>query len=116
VIRAGLVAELAALLGAAQLDAQIAYLTAAERRATPFARAWAVREWLPWSLKRLRRRLAALGAGAVTVKKRGSPLDTDQLARQLRGDGPHPLVVVLTRLQVRPIAIICDEPGAVARA
>lgn len=108
VIRAHLVAELAQQLGAAQLDPQIAYLTSDEHMMTPFARAWRIIEWLPFQLKRLRARLRALDAGSVTVKKRGSPLDTDALARQLSGKGTRPLVVALTRMQEQPIAIICE--------
>jgi SAM-dependent methyltransferase len=109
VIRAGLVAHLARQTGAAQLDASIAYLSAPHLLPTPFARAWAVREWLPFNLKQLRARLRDLGAGTVTVKKRGSPLDTDRLARQLTGRGRLPLVVVLTRVQGQPAALICEQ-------
>jgi hypothetical protein len=112
VVRAGLVALLAEQVGAGQLDPQIAYLTAERLVPTPFARAWPILEWLPWNLKRLRRCLAALDVGPVTVKKRGSPLDADQLAHQLRGQGARPLVVTLTRLHNQPIAIICAEPLA----
>ncbi len=108
VLRAGLVTDLGAQLGAAQLDAQIAYLTAPQHTATPFARVWPVLTWLPFSLKALRARLRSLDAGAVTVKKRGSPLDTDALARQLSGDGARPLVVVLTQVAGRPAVLICD--------
>ncbi|NTW01434.1 MAG: SAM-dependent methyltransferase [Oscillochloris sp.] len=111
VIRAGLVTDLATQLGAAQLDAQIAYLTADQRIDTPFARVWPVISWQPFSLKRLRASLRELDAGSVTVKKRGSPLDTDALARQLSGDGPRPLVVTLTQHLGRPIAIICGPPA-----
>lgn len=110
VIRAGLVTDLGEQLGAAQLDGQIAYLTADTLVATPFARAWPVLEWQPFGLKALRARLRALGAGAVTVKKRGSPLDTDALARQLSSPGGRPLVVVLTQVAGRPAALICGEP------
>lgn len=112
IIRAGLVTDLGAQLGAAQLDPQIAYLTAPSLLATPFARVWPVHEWLPFSLKLLRARVRAYKAGPVTVKKRGSPLDTDALARQLSGTGEHPLVVVLTQHQGRPIALLCDPPLA----
>lgn len=110
VIRAHLVTHLARQLGAAQLDADIAYLTADTATAvpTPFARAYAIVEALPFSLKQLRARLRALDAGVVTVKKRGSPLDVDALARQLRGQGDHALIVVLTHVQGRPYAIICQ--------
>jgi hypothetical protein len=110
VIRAGLVTTLAARIGAAQIDREIAYLAADHVAASPFARCWPIVEWLPFGLKRLRARLRALDAGAVTVKKRGSPLATDALARQLSGSGARPLVVVLTRVGDQPAAIICGEP------
>lgn len=110
VIRAGLVTDLALQLEAAQLDPTIAYLTAPTCVATPFARAWRVLEWFPFSLKRLRARLRELGAGPVTVKKRGSPLDSDALARRLSGPGTRPLVVTLTQVRGRPAALLCDPP------
>ncbi len=110
VIRAHVVATLAAQLGAAQLDPSIAYLTADHHVATPFARCWRVLEWLPFSLKRLRARLRQLDAGAITVKKRGSPLDTDALARKLSGAGARPLVVVLTQVAGQPAVLICEGP------
>jgi SAM-dependent methyltransferase len=110
VIRARAVATLAERIGAAQIDPEIAYLTADQAVGTPFARCWRVLEWQPFGLKRLRARLRALDAGAVTVKKRGSPLDTDALARRLSGDGTRPLVVVLTQVAGRPAALICEGP------
>jgi hypothetical protein len=112
VIRAGLVRDLAAQLDAAQLDPQIAYLTASRLVATPFARAWPILSWQPFSLKMLRARLRELDAGPVTVKKRGSPLDTDALARQLSGDGARSLVVVLTQVAGKPAALICGTVWA----
>jgi len=110
VIRAGLVEDLARQLGATKLDPDIAYLTADRLTPTPFARAYRITEALPFSLKRLTARLRALNAGEVTVKKRGSPLDTDRLARQLRGRGPRSLTVILTHVLGRPFAII-GEPA-----
>jgi SAM-dependent methyltransferase len=110
VIRAHAIGQLADRLGAAQIDSEIAYLTAERALDTPFARCWRVIEWLPWNLKRLRARLRALDAGDITVKKRGSPLDTDMLARQLSGAGSRALVVVLTRVANRPAALICEGP------
>ena len=110
VIRAHVIGQLAGQLGAAQIDREIAYLTADHAIDTPFARCWRVIEWLPWNLKRLRVRLRALDAGAVTVKKRGSPLDTDTLARQLSSAGSRALVVVLTRVADQPAALICEGP------
>lgn len=106
VLRAGLVTTLAAQLGARQLDADIAYLTAPQLVPTPFARAYAIEDALPFQLKRLRERLRALHVGHVTVKKRGSPLEPEALIQQLRLDGPEERVVVLTHVAGKAWALI----------
>ena len=110
IIRAGLVGTLAQQLGAAQIDAQIAYLTSDDLRPSRMARCWRILEWHPFNLKRLRARLRTFDTGPVTVKKRGSPLDTDTLARRLSGNGQRPLVVVLTRVLDQPAMLICEGP------
>ena len=109
VLRAGLVEALGQQLGAAQLDPDIAYLTAAGPTATPFARAWMIEDWFPFQLKRLRAYLRARGVGRVTVKKRGSPLEPEALIKKLRLKGEESRVVVLTHLRGRPIVVICFE-------
>lgn len=107
VLRAGLVRDLGAQLAAAQLDPEIAYLTAARQTPTPFARAWAIEDWFPFGLKRLRAYLRQRGVGRVTVKKRGSPLQPEALIRDLRLRGDNERVVALTHLMGKPIVIIC---------
>ncbi|MGI8552878.1 MAG: class I SAM-dependent methyltransferase [Dehalococcoidia bacterium] len=107
VTRAAVIWELAEQLGARQLDPEIAYLTTAERRETPFARIYSIEEWHPFNLKRLKARLRQLGVGRVTVRKRGSPLDPEALERRLRGEGINTRVLILTRLRGVLIAIIC---------
>ncbi len=106
VLRAGLVTTLAAQLEARQLDPDIAYLTAPRLRPTPFARAFAIEDALPFQLKRLRERLRALNVGRVTVKKRGSPLEPEALIKQLRLEGPEERVVVLTHVEGRAWVLI----------
>jgi len=112
VLRAGLVAELGQTLGAAQLDPDIAYLTADRLTPTPFARAWPIEAWFPFNLKRLRAYLRERRVGEVVVKKRGSPLQPESLRQALRlkpsSDGcPERRLVVLTHLRGRPIVVIC---------
>ncbi|HNT24730.1 MAG TPA: hypothetical protein PKM21_10220 [Anaerolineales bacterium] len=109
ILRAGLVRPLAEMLGAAQLDPDIAYLTAGTRQPTPFARAWPVEAWFPFQLKRLRAYLRQHNVGQVTVKKRGSPLEPEALIRDLRLSGEERRVVVLTHLSGEPITLICHE-------
>jgi hypothetical protein len=107
VLRAGLVADLGRRLDAAQIDADIAYLTAHKLAPTPFARAWRVEDWFPFQLKRLRAYLRDRNVGPVVVKKRGSPIQPEDLIADLRLEGDQERVIFLTHLKGRPIAVIC---------
>jgi len=111
ILRAGLVRDLGALLNMAQIDADIAYLTSDRLVETPFARAWAVEEWFPFGLKRLRAYLHQRGVGQVVVKKRGSPLQPEALIHDLRLRGDQERVVFLTHVQGQPVVIIGCELG-----
>lgn len=106
ILRAGLVQDLARQLDAAQLDPDIAYLTANERFATPFARSWGIEDWFPFQLKRLRSYLRTRQVGKLTVKKRGSPLQPEALIRDLRLKGEAERVVFLTHQNGKPIIIV----------
>jgi hypothetical protein len=106
ILRAGLVAMLGKMLQASQMDATIAYLTTDNRVATPFGRAWAVEDWMPFGLKRLREYLRQRGVGQVTIKKRGSPLEPTALAHELRLKGDDQRVLFLTQLRGKPIVVI----------
>ncbi|HEX9028151.1 MAG TPA: class I SAM-dependent methyltransferase [Anaerolineales bacterium] len=106
VLRAGLVQDLGLQLGAAQLDPDIAYLTAGQLTFTPFAHAYSVEAWLPFSLKRLRAALRERGVGHVVVKKRGSPLQPEALIKDLRLSGDQERTVFLTHLAGKPVAIL----------
>ena len=112
VVRAHLVAELADQIDATLLDASIAYLTGDRLVATPFARAYAVREAMPFSLKKLRAVLRERGVGRVTVKKRGSALEPEALRRSLRLSGDAEATVVLTRVAGRPYVLLVDPHSA----
>jgi hypothetical protein len=106
ILRAGLVADLAARLNAAQLDPDIAYLTANSLTPTPLARAFAIEAALPFSQKRLREKLRAMNVGRVTVKKRGSPLEPGAFARSLKLKGDEERIVFLTHVQGKAWALI----------
>lgn len=106
ILRAKLVTTLGEKLNAAQLDPDIAYLTAGERITTPLARVWMVEDWFPFQLKRLRAYLRERNVGRVVVKKRGSPLQPEDLIRDLRLKGENEKVVFLTHLRGRPIVVI----------
>jgi hypothetical protein len=69
-----------------------------------------VTDVLPFNLKRLKALLRARGVGRVTVKKRGSPIEPETLARQLRGPGGATAVVVVTRVAGAPTVLVCTAP------
>lgn len=106
VLRAGLVANVAAAVDGALIDPDIAYVTSDRRVRTPCARGYEITETLPFSLKRLRAVLRHRGVGAVTIKKRGSAVDVERLRRQLRLAGPEWATVVLTRVAGRPYVLL----------
>jgi SAM-dependent methyltransferase len=108
-LRAGLVRQLAARLGAARIDPEIAYLTADECVPTPWARAYRIEEAMPFGLKRLREWLRARGVGRVTVKKRGSPLEPEELQRQLRLRGEESRILFLTKVSGKPYVLIAED-------
>ncbi|MCY3779658.1 MAG: SAM-dependent methyltransferase, partial [Chloroflexi bacterium] len=66
-------------------------------------------DWMPFQLKRLRRYLADRGVGRVTVKKRGFPLTPEELIARLRLKGDESRVLVMTRHNGKPVAIVCEE-------
>ncbi|MFN2136480.1 MAG: THUMP-like domain-containing protein [Candidatus Promineifilaceae bacterium] len=106
VIRAHLVQQLGQLIGAAPIDAEIAYLTADAPLDTPFARGFAIDDWFPFQLKRLRHYLRERGIGRVTIKKRGSPLEPATLQSRLRLQGDEHRIVFLTHVLGAPAVLI----------
>ncbi|MCB8965684.1 MAG: methyltransferase domain-containing protein [Ardenticatenaceae bacterium] len=109
VIRAHLVEALATHLDATKIDADIAYLTADTCQETPFARCFAVEDVLPFQLKRLRHYLRERGIGQVTIKKRGSALEPEQLRRQLRLQGEGECILFLTFVRGETAVIVGHE-------
>jgi hypothetical protein len=105
------VSLVAAALGASLVDPTIAYLTSDSPAEGPWARSYRVDEVLPFNLKKLRALLRARGVGRVTVKKRGSAIEPEALARQLRGPGAGTATVVVTRVAGAPTVLVCDLGG-----
>ena len=106
VVRAHLVAQVAALVGGWLLDPTIAYVAAVAPAPTPYGRWYEVLEALPFGLKPLRERLRAHDAGPLVVKKRGTAVEPDVLRRQLKLSGSTEVTVVLTRSAGRQVAMI----------
>ena len=109
ILRANLVENVAQSLNGTMLDRTIAYFCTVEMPESDWVRAWKIREWLPFNLKKLRQRLRSMDIGTLTVKKRGSPITPEDLIRKLKLKGTQSATVVLTRYDETPIVIICDD-------
>ncbi len=109
VIRAGLVAAVAAQVDGWLVDPQIAYICTSATVSSPWVTSYEVLDVLPFQLKRLRAYLRARDVGQVVVKKRGSAVDVDELRRSLRLDraGSERRTLVLTRVGADPIVAVC---------
>ncbi len=108
VVRAHLVAEFASTVDGTLADPEIAYVYADAPVPTPFARCYAVTGALPFSVKRLRAALRERGIGRVTVKKRGSAVEPDELRRALKLTGTREATVVLTRVAGAPTVLLVE--------
>ena len=107
-IRSGLMSLVAVDLSATLVDPTIAYLTSDARADTPWVSSYRVTDVLPFNLRKLKALLRDRGIGRVVVKKRGSPIEPETLARQLRGPGPGSAVVVVTRVAGAPTVLVCE--------
>lgn len=109
VTRAGAVADLAARLGAWQLDPRIAFLSADAPLISPFGRSFAVEASLPFGVKPLTAALRRLDIGSVDLRRRGLAGDVEELHRRLRPSGSRRATVMLTRVVNKPWALVCTE-------
>ncbi|MBB2742340.1 UNVERIFIED_ORG: SAM-dependent methyltransferase [Microbispora rosea subsp. rosea] len=107
-VRAHLVAEVAALVSGRLVDPRIAYITSDRLVRTEWAPCYEVTDVMPFSLKRLRAVLRERRVGVVTIKKRGSAVDVERLRKDLRLSGDNSVVIVLTRIEERPFALLCQ--------
>ena len=106
VVRAGLVRCVAEQIGATMIDPDIAYLTSDVPADGPLVSSYRIDEVMPFNLKRLRSRLAELDIGAVTIKKRGSPITPEELRPRLRLRGSRSATLILTRTADGPLVAI----------
>ncbi|MGP3985584.1 class I SAM-dependent methyltransferase [Streptomyces sp. 3N207] len=109
VIRAHLVAELAEQVAGRLIDATIAYVTTDAEHPTPYASGYELTDVLPFNVKKLRALLRERGVGVVTVKKRGSAVEPEELRRKLKLDpksAAGSCTVFLTRVAGAPSMLL----------
>jgi SAM-dependent methyltransferase len=109
VIRARLIGDLARRLGGRMISDQIAYITADEPTATPFAAGFRIVETLPYAEKDLKRALRQRGIGTLEIKKRGVDVDPAALRRRLALNGDRPATLILTRVAGRHTALLAER-------
>ncbi|MGW1008767.1 THUMP-like domain-containing protein [Streptomyces termitum] len=106
VIRAHLVAEVAERVGGGLIDETIAYVTADALVPVPYASAYEITDVLPFNLKRLKALLREREVGTLTVKKRGSAVEPEEIRRRVKPKGPNAATVLLTRAAGAPTMLI----------
>ncbi|WJV46751.1 class I SAM-dependent methyltransferase [Streptomyces flavofungini] len=111
VIRAHLVAEVASRVGGGLIDETIAYVTSDAAVATPYATAYEITDQLPFNVKKLKALLRDRGVGVLTVKKRGSAVEPEELRRKVKPQGPGSATVFLTRVGGAPTMLVGHPTG-----
>lgn len=109
VLRAGLVGPLATQWGAWGLDPSIGFLTADRPMTGALGTGYRILDSMPFSLKRLRSYLRERGIGRLTIKKRGTAVEPEQLRRQLRATGTGSATLVLTRLHGEQVVLVVQR-------
>ncbi|WP_349253911.1 class I SAM-dependent methyltransferase [Streptomyces sp. BPTC-684] len=111
VIRAHLVAEIVAACDGRLVDETIAYVTSDEPYESPFTTAYEITDELPFNMKKLKALLRERGVGVLTVKKRGSAVEPEELRRKMKLQGRASATVFLTRVAGAPTMLI-GRPAA----
>ncbi|MFG2649971.1 methyltransferase domain-containing protein [Streptomyces sp. NPDC048436] len=112
VIRAHLVAEVAERVEGGLIDETIAYVTSDSLRETPYAVAYEITDQLPFGVKKLKALLREREVGILTVKKRGSAVEPEELRRKVKPQGKNSATVFLTRVAGAPTMLIGHPVGA----
>ncbi|WP_435857048.1 THUMP-like domain-containing protein [Streptomyces mobaraensis] len=106
VIRAHLVADVAAEVSGGLIDETIAYVTSDELHPTPYASAYEITDVLPFNLKKLKALVRERGIGVAVIKKRGSAVEPEELRKKLKLEGVNSCVIVLTRVAGAPTMLL----------
>ncbi|MEU0137119.1 methyltransferase domain-containing protein [Streptomyces sp. NPDC006296] len=106
VIRAHLVARIAEACGGRLIDETIAYVTSEREYASDAVSGYEITDQLPFNTKKLKALLRERRVGVLTVKKRGSAVEPEELRRRMKLQGPHAATVFLTRVAGAPTMLI----------
>jgi len=108
VVRAALASHLARELRIAPIDHTVQIFTGHEPIASPFVTTYRVEFTARFHAAALREWLREHRVGRVTIIKRGSMIDADELVGKLKLAGSEHRVVMLTRAAGEPVMIVCE--------
>ena len=106
VIRAHLVADIVDRCGGRLVDETIAYVTSDLAYESPYTTAYEITDELPFNMKKLKALLRERQVGVLTVKKRGSAVEPEELRRKMKLQGPNAATVFLTRVAGAPTMLV----------
>ncbi|CAN5117991.1 methyltransferase domain-containing protein [soil metagenome] len=107
--RAKLVGNLATMLNAESIDNAPAFLTANDLMATPFAESYRVLNTLKYDRKALNATLRELNIGRVTLIRKNTPLNAEEVQHGLKLKGEAHCHVILTRVAGVSSAIVANK-------
>lgn len=88
------------------IDETIAYITGDEPYESPYTSGYEITDQLPFNMKKLKALLRERKVGVLTVKKRGSAVEPEELRRRMKLQGPNSATVFLTRVVSAPTMLI----------
>ncbi len=109
VTRAGLVQQLAAMLGAHQMDARVAYLAGDTPVRHPLCATFRVLEVMPFGLKRLREHLRSHGLRPREIRRRAFPVEPDELRGALGRLEGEPVDLALATLGGERLVFLLEQ-------
>ncbi|MEW5542235.1 SAM-dependent methyltransferase, partial [Streptomyces cyaneofuscatus] len=111
VIRAHLVADIVERCGGRLVDETIAYVTSDVPYSSPYVSGYEITDQLSFNMKKLKALLRERQVGVLTVKKRGSAVEPEELRRRMKLSGPNSATVFLTRVAGAPTMLIGHPLG-----
>ncbi|MFE0099659.1 methyltransferase domain-containing protein [Streptomyces sp. NPDC059009] len=106
VIRAHLVAQAAEEVAGGLIDETIAYVTSDECHRSAYATTYEITDQLPFNVKKLKALLREREVGILTVKKRGSAVEPEELRKKVKPQGRNAATVFLTRVAGAPTMLV----------
>ncbi|MFJ8918337.1 methyltransferase domain-containing protein [Streptomyces sp. NPDC102415] len=106
VIRAHLVAGIVERCEGRLIDETIAYVTSDTPYESDATAAYEITDQLPFNMKKLKALLRERQVGVLTVKKRGSAVEPEELRRKMKLQGPNAATVFLTRVAGAPTMLV----------